>query len=150
MYPDPLDWRLRANCGPESADMFFADDEDSAATATQLCATCPVRAECARTAETNHEEFGTWAGRDRTPPDPEPVPKAEQPPAPPRQLREHPTARSVLTDADIREICRREQEGTTSTRSLAAEYGVTPKTIRNYRHGTFRARRSGPPRRSHV
>lgn len=41
---------------------FFPDVGDDAALARRICAGCPVREECLRSALANHEEFGIWGG----------------------------------------------------------------------------------------
>jgi WhiB family redox-sensing transcriptional regulator len=59
------DWRLRAECRGENPQLFFSADPADITKAQQVCAGCPVRLECARSAEANGEQFGVWAGVDR-------------------------------------------------------------------------------------
>jgi WhiB family redox-sensing transcriptional regulator len=59
------DWRARGPCRSDP-DLFFSSDPDDIAQAQRICASCPVRAECASFAEANGEMFGVWAGVDRS------------------------------------------------------------------------------------
>jgi hypothetical protein len=64
------DWRHDAAC-QNLADRYFdpwdSDDRDERpnATATQFCATCPVRRACLIEAIANDEPYGTWGGLTR-------------------------------------------------------------------------------------
>lgn len=64
------DWRRDAACR-SLADRYFDpwDSDDRAdmpnATATQFCATCPVRRVCLIEAITHDEPYGTWGGLTR-------------------------------------------------------------------------------------
>lgn len=68
--PEP-DWRTRALCRTGSGydpDIWFPDPQDHATRrkAEQICATCPVTAECLAAADEARERFGVWAGMERT------------------------------------------------------------------------------------
>lgn len=45
---------------------FTSEYAEVRATAVPLCADCPVRMACHRAAMANREDFGVWAGVDRT------------------------------------------------------------------------------------
>lgn len=65
------DWRLRAACLHEGADLFFPDAKghpDGTAgqqigSAKQVCGRCPVRARCLDWALSQGVAFGIWGGR---------------------------------------------------------------------------------------
>jgi len=48
-------------CGPEDADLFFSDFEEEIALALELCAMCPIRELCLKSALVANEE-GIWGG----------------------------------------------------------------------------------------
>ena len=56
---------LRAGCRDADPDLFFSFDPADIAQAQQVCAGCPVTAQCHARAEANDEQFGVWAGIDR-------------------------------------------------------------------------------------
>ncbi|GAS96665.1 transcriptional regulator WhiB [Mycolicibacterium canariasense] len=66
--PSP-DWRHLARCRDHDPDLFFHPDGERAesrrrrlAVAQEICATCPVKWECAGFALERGEDFGTWGG----------------------------------------------------------------------------------------
>jgi WhiB family redox-sensing transcriptional regulator len=66
---DAWDWQLRGACrGRDSSQFFRPDDEPGPAhthresDAKALCATCPVRPECAAHALVTREPYGVWGG----------------------------------------------------------------------------------------
>ena len=58
-------WRARGLCSSDP-DLFFSSEPGDIARAQGICASCPVRAECASSAEANGEMYGVWAGVDRS------------------------------------------------------------------------------------
>jgi len=63
------DWRHLARCRDTDPDLFFHPEGESPqsqrrrlSTARQICATCPVKWECARFALDSGEDFGIWGG----------------------------------------------------------------------------------------
>lgn len=71
LYPD---WHREANCLGESDSLFFgASNPDTRPPYTlgdikkakTLCRSCPVAVMCLRSALTNREEYGVWAGTTR-------------------------------------------------------------------------------------
>ena len=57
-----MSWRERAEC--LGRDMFpDPGDGEAVAACMELCARCPVAAECEAWREEEHPEFGVWAGR---------------------------------------------------------------------------------------
>lgn len=65
LYPE---WHIRAAClGEYSEDVFFdaigkSYTHTDAATAKEICDSCPVFNDCLRHAITEREEYGFWAG----------------------------------------------------------------------------------------
>ena len=59
-------WMRRAACRGLPAILFFPPPGAPTETALEVCARCPVRAECARHAQVNAEEYGIWGGRTET------------------------------------------------------------------------------------
>jgi WhiB family redox-sensing transcriptional regulator len=66
---DSWDWQRRGACrGRDSAQFFHPDGERGSSRARReqaakaVCATCPVRAECAAHALTVQEPYGVWGG----------------------------------------------------------------------------------------
>jgi WhiB family transcriptional regulator, redox-sensing transcriptional regulator len=62
------DWRLRAACRGVDSELFFPEGSrgpalESAASAKQICAACPVRARCLDWALTHGAHHGVWGGR---------------------------------------------------------------------------------------
>ncbi|WP_202551109.1 WhiB family transcriptional regulator [Streptomyces sp. SID8352] len=58
-------WWARAACAGTDPDAFYADGPDShnqRTLAQQVCAACPVRAECAAHAIQTGENWGMWGG----------------------------------------------------------------------------------------
>lgn len=76
---DPMrryEWQEHAACRDYDMELFFEADNERGElrarreeAAKQVCASCPVRAECLRFAESGPEVFGVWGGttqRERT------------------------------------------------------------------------------------
>lgn len=64
----PPDWTHDANCAGHNPAIFDADTGPHTTQALAICATCPVRLNCAREALDNAITGGTWGGlttRDR-------------------------------------------------------------------------------------
>jgi WhiB family redox-sensing transcriptional regulator len=66
---DVWDWQLMGSCrGADSARFFHPDGERGASrgrretAAKRVCASCPVRAECAAHALATREPYGVWGG----------------------------------------------------------------------------------------
>ena len=53
---------LQGRCRGADPARFFPSDGFGVEAAQQVCAECPVRAECLDYALTNHFEFGIWGG----------------------------------------------------------------------------------------
>lgn len=63
----PLPWMDRAACvGHPDPDMWYRTDSASINAATEVCATCPVRAACRDYAIATKQVWGVWAGVDRS------------------------------------------------------------------------------------
>ena len=63
----PGDWRHRARCTIDQAELFFpisVNDDDQTRKAKAVCARCPVRDECLRWALDAAEGHGVWGGLD--------------------------------------------------------------------------------------
>lgn len=59
------EWRTRAACRGAEHRVFFPSKfggDSHGREAKAICATCPVKAECADFALDNHERFGIWGG----------------------------------------------------------------------------------------
>jgi WhiB family redox-sensing transcriptional regulator len=57
-------WRARARCRGMAVSFFFPPDEEGpdAEAAVQVCAGCPVSAECLDAAVSGKEDYGIWGG----------------------------------------------------------------------------------------
>jgi WhiB family redox-sensing transcriptional regulator len=55
-------WRLRAACRDEDPGLFFPELGESAEAAKQVCAGCPVKAQCLAFAVASGERFGVFGG----------------------------------------------------------------------------------------
>jgi WhiB family redox-sensing transcriptional regulator len=64
--PASARWMGRAACRGMPARLFYPPPGTPTDTALEVCAGCPVRADCARHAELNGEVFGIWGGRTET------------------------------------------------------------------------------------
>ena len=63
--PEDSDWRSQAACKDADTEIFFPDnenDEDSVATAKNVCGQCIARLACLEFALTNNEKYGVWGG----------------------------------------------------------------------------------------
>ena len=60
-----VDWRAAASCRDSDPDVFFPDGEDveAIARAKEICAGCPVRADCLAFAVELNQTDGIWGGR---------------------------------------------------------------------------------------
>jgi WhiB family redox-sensing transcriptional regulator len=64
------EWQMQGRCRDRSTSQFFHPDDDLGRisrrlreeAAKRLCATCPVRKQCATHALTVNEEYGVWGG----------------------------------------------------------------------------------------
>lgn len=59
----PREWTLRAACRDTDPEIFYPAEADDAGPAIAICATCPVRAECAAYATATGQDYGVWGGR---------------------------------------------------------------------------------------
>ena len=58
---------LRTHCSdPETGHLWLSDLEAERRLAVRLCSNCPVIMECWDASVAQREEFGVWAGQDRT------------------------------------------------------------------------------------
>lgn len=55
-------WRAQAACAGTPASVFFVEQGADVAAARQICAGCPVQAECLADALDRHEPYGVWGG----------------------------------------------------------------------------------------
>ena len=65
------DWQEKAACQGMGFEAFFGKDESRLSqqktrVAKKICRTCPVQLECELYTEVNGDEYGIWAGQDRT------------------------------------------------------------------------------------
>jgi len=65
------DWQEKAACQGMGYEAFFGKDENhlsrqKSRVAKKICQTCPVQLECELYTERNGDEYGVWAGQDRT------------------------------------------------------------------------------------
>ena len=67
--PDFWSWRLWAACRQADGELFFSPDGERGTAkrrreraAKAICASCPVRDDCAAYAVRNHERYGVWGG----------------------------------------------------------------------------------------
>ncbi len=72
LFDDPeVDvWQSRALCAQSDPDLWFPDQGGQVRTPKQVCARCPVRADCLDYALANDERHGVWGGlseRERRP-----------------------------------------------------------------------------------
>jgi WhiB family redox-sensing transcriptional regulator len=56
----------KAACLGTDPELFFSMAEDDIEQARALCLACPVRLACAQWADNNGEQYGIWAGQDRS------------------------------------------------------------------------------------
>ena len=64
------EWQMQGRCRDRATSQFFHPDDDLGRisrrlreeAAKRLCATCPVRKQCATHALTVNEEYGVWGG----------------------------------------------------------------------------------------
>jgi len=59
------EWTRRGLCTQADPEIFFPPKGNSGIEAKQICAGCPVRAECLAYAIEADEEFGIWGGLNR-------------------------------------------------------------------------------------
>lgn len=55
-------WQAAAACSGADIDLFFVDPLGDTGPAKQICAGCPVRAECLDFALVTRQDFGVWGG----------------------------------------------------------------------------------------
>jgi hypothetical protein len=60
--PGRRDWRLDAACAAVDPELFFPERGDPAPAAKQICADCPVKADCLSFALAIGEPQGIWGG----------------------------------------------------------------------------------------
>lgn len=58
----PGEWTERAACLPEDPDLFFPTRGADVNAAKEVCAGCPVRAECLDYALASGQHHGIWGG----------------------------------------------------------------------------------------
>ena len=57
-----MTWRDDALCRQVGMDLFFPEKGETPKAAKQVCAACPVRAECLAEALAGDIRFGVWGG----------------------------------------------------------------------------------------
>jgi len=62
----PMPDLRRAACKGADTELFFSTAEADIEQARAMCLACPVRPACAQWANSNDEQFGIWAGEDRS------------------------------------------------------------------------------------
>lgn len=62
MSTHELEWRMLGACRGLDAGIFYPDNDDDAAIATQVCQECGVRRTCLEFALTQREKTGVWGG----------------------------------------------------------------------------------------
>lgn len=60
--PRRSDWRLRAACAHVDPELFYPPKGGTSRPAIRVCAACPVRADCLRSAIEHAEPYGIWGG----------------------------------------------------------------------------------------
>ena len=60
---DEDDWRADAACWGVDSDLFFPEPHQSADPAREICAECPVAADCLGYALRSHIVHGVWGGK---------------------------------------------------------------------------------------
>jgi WhiB family redox-sensing transcriptional regulator len=63
---DEGDWQDQGLCAEVDPDTWFPEKGGSVREAKQVCARCPVRAECLEYALAHDERFGVWGGLSET------------------------------------------------------------------------------------
>ena len=58
----PAPWTVDAACAGADPSVFFPEHGRAATQAKQICAGCPVRADCLDFALASHERFGIYGG----------------------------------------------------------------------------------------
>ncbi len=58
----PPEWMTSALCAQVDPELFYPEKGGSTREAEQVCAACPVRAECLAYALAHGERFGVWGG----------------------------------------------------------------------------------------
>jgi WhiB family redox-sensing transcriptional regulator len=58
----PPEWMAEGLCAQVDPELFYPDKGGSTREAKQVCAGCPVLAECLAYALVNGERFGVWGG----------------------------------------------------------------------------------------
>ncbi len=58
----PPAWMTDAACAQVDPELFYPEKGDTGRVAKQVCAACPVRAECLAFALARGERFGVWGG----------------------------------------------------------------------------------------
>jgi WhiB family redox-sensing transcriptional regulator len=56
-------WASEALCAQTDPEVFFPEKGESSTPAKQICAGCPVRAECLQDALDRDERFGVWGAQ---------------------------------------------------------------------------------------
>jgi WhiB family redox-sensing transcriptional regulator len=59
---EPLPWTQHAKCRSVDPDLFFPERGENTEAAKQVCAGCPVQAECLEYALATTQKFGVWGG----------------------------------------------------------------------------------------
>ncbi|SFJ76499.1 WhiB family transcriptional regulator, redox-sensing transcriptional regulator [Amycolatopsis sacchari] len=116
---EDLTWQRDAACRDADPALFFPERgtaiHRTIAAARQVCAACPVAADCRAFARRHHERFGIWGG------------ETEQArPRPPRSRGTRPRR-----DRDAR-IARLTREGLTAE-EIAARLDINPRTVHRAR-----------------
>jgi WhiB family redox-sensing transcriptional regulator len=62
LYEGEPGWQALAACAGVDPELFFPARGEPTGTAKAICATCPVREQCAEYALARSEKFGIWGG----------------------------------------------------------------------------------------
>ena len=125
-------WIRRAACRGMPAAPFYPPPGGAVAAALEVCARCPVRAECDRHARAVGEEYGIWGGRTETDraldPRPQPVTVLRRAPGPP----------SGLDDDHLIDLVRSLDPDEPAAPQLLARLQVSVPTAYKYLHRALR------------
>jgi WhiB family redox-sensing transcriptional regulator len=59
-------WHCQAACRGQPQELWYPERRGQSAAGREICAGCPVQAECGEWAIVHNEEFGTWGAMDPT------------------------------------------------------------------------------------
>jgi WhiB family transcriptional regulator, redox-sensing transcriptional regulator len=121
-----LAWKDDGACRGANPDLWFIKSPEFVDAARQICERCPVRRDCLEHALNTPEEYGMWGG----------VTEQER-----RAIkRKRAAVARTLPPQRVAALRYLVAEGTTSIEDLAAEFGLSPRHVREFADG----RRGGP------